>query len=236
MNTIGQLKASAPGKPAIANKRFFSGKAMVLGQICWSFSKISPISFGGGYAMIPAIEKEVVEKRQWMDEQEISGAISLAGSAPGGIGVNASILIGYRVAGIPGAIAAVLGMGLPNFIIMLALAVGYATVEDSVKASAAFEGIHSAIVAFITIAGWRMLKSAIRDKTTLFIVSASLAALLFTSMHPALLLLIGTLVGVWLFKIKEKLKLQSARSNLQKHTTEGSQAAVVNQFMWGDGI
>jgi chromate transporter len=208
----------------------------ILGQIFWSFCKISPISFGGGYAMIPAIEREVVEKRQWMDEVEISGALSIAGSAPGGIGINAATLIGYRLAGIPGALVAIVGMGLPTFIIMLLLTIGYASVEDSVKASAAFEGIHSAVVAFIAIAGWRMLKSAIHDKSTLLIVSTGLAALLFTSMHPALLLLVGTFAGLWIFKIKEKLNVRSTGFKMGKRTIPGSNSAVAGQFMWGDGI
>lgn len=211
-------------------------KTTVLGQIFWSFCKISPISFGGGYAMIPAIEKEVVEQRKWMDEEEISGALSIAGSAPGGIGVNAATIIGYRVAGLKGAVAAIIGIGLPTFVIMMALAIGYTSVEDSVKASAAFEGIHSAVVAFIAVAGWRMLKSAVHDKSTLIIVAGALAALLFTSIHPALLLLIGTIVGIWIFKMKEKLK------DVPPPTKTGGRTAPVpgpiqaGQYIWGDGI
>ncbi|WP_207952883.1 chromate transporter [Paenibacillus agricola] len=228
-------KQSKPSYTFIPSKLSLSSKAL-LGEIFWSFCKISPISFGGGYAMIPAIEKEIVEKRQWMDEEEISGALSIAGSAPGGIGINAATLIGYRIAGIQGAIAAIIGMGLPTFIIMLSLTIGYASVENSVKASAAFEGIHSAVVAFIVIAGWRMLKSAIHDKSTLLIVTAGLVALLFTTMHPALLLLIGTTAGLWILKIKEKLHIQSTGFKSGKSAIPGSNSAMAGQFMWGDGI
>jgi chromate transporter len=211
-------------------------KASVLGEIFWSFCKISPISFGGGYAMIPAIEKEVVEKRQWMDEDEISGALSIAASAPGGIGVNAATIIGYRVAGIQGAIAAVAGIGLPNFFIMMALTISYVAVEGSVKASAAFEGIHMAVVAFIAVAGWRMLKSAVHDKSTLVIAAGALAALLFTSLHPALLLLFGTLAGVWIFKMKEKLQGVSVQLKNSGRSVPGSAPVLTGQYMWGDGI
>jgi chromate transporter len=213
-----------------------SNKASLLWQIFWSFCKISPITFGGGYAMIPVIEKEIVEVRQWMDEDEISGALSIAGSAPGGIGVNAATLIGYRVAGLQGATAAIIGIGLPNFIIMLALTIGYSAVQSSIKVSAAFEGIHSAVVAFIAVAGWKMFKSAVHDKSTLFIIVGALATLLFTGMHPALLLLIGTLTGIWIFKLKERLHGTMTDELKVKHTVSGTLPVPNGQYIWGDGI
>jgi chromate transporter len=224
------------GQGMLHMKPIESNKASILWQIFWTFCKISPVTFGGGYAMIPAIEKEVVETRQWMNEDEISGALSIAGSAPGGIGVNAATLIGYRVAGLRGAAAAVIGMGLPNFIIMLALAVCYSAVQESAKVSAAFEGIQSAVVAFIAVAGIRMVKSAVHDKSTLLLVAGGLAALLFTSIHPAFLLLIGTLCGLWIFMLKEKLHLTKTDDNGSKRTTTVKLPVTTGQYMWGDGI
>jgi chromate transporter len=217
-------------------KNIESNKVSLLWQIFWSFCKISPITFGGGFAMIPVIEKEVVEIRQWMDEDEISGALSIAGSAPGGIGVNAATLIGYRVAGIQGAVAAVIGIGLPNFIIMLALTIGYAAVQQSTKVSAAFEGIHSAVVAFIAVAGWRMLRGAVHDKSTLLIVVGGLSALLFTHLHPALLLLTGVLAGISMFNLKEKLHTMHTDHKGSLRTAVGTMPVPTGQYMWGDGI
>ncbi|WP_282941147.1 chromate transporter [Paenibacillus sp. RC67] len=215
-------------------KRGEKGKASLLWELFWSFCKISPITFGGGYAMIPAIEKEIVEQRQWMDADEISGALSIAGSAPGGIGVNAATLIGYRLAGIKGAIAAVMGISLPTFVIMLILTIGYSAVQDSKKVAAAFEGIHAAVVAFIAVAGWRMWRSAVHDKTTLLIILGALAALMFSGVHPAILLLIGTLVGVIAFKWKEKLgAVVAADAKKQEIPTP---APAAGQYIWGDGI
>ncbi len=83
-----------------------------LWNIFWAFFKIGPTTFGGGYAMIPVLEREVVQKRQWVNGNEMSDVLSIAGSAPGGIGVNASAFIGYRLAGVPGASVAKAFIGL----------------------------------------------------------------------------------------------------------------------------
>ncbi|MCS7458864.1 chromate transporter [Paenibacillus doosanensis] len=211
-------------------------KASLLWGVFWSFCKISPITFGGGYAMIPAIEKEIVEQRGWMDAEEMSQALSIAGSAPGGIGVNAATLVGYRLAGLPGAVAAVLGISLPTFIIMLLLTIGYSAVHDAKKVTAAFEGIHAAVVAFIAVAGWRMFKSSVSDKTTLLILLGALAALVFSGWHPAVLLLIGTLVGVMCFKWKQKLGRGLKEGKPDKRDSVVPAAAGPGQYIWGDGI
>jgi chromate transporter len=211
-------------------------KAVLLWQIGWSFCKISPISFGGGYAMIPSIEKEIVETRRWMDADEMSDVLSIAGSAPGGIGINAAALTGYRLAGIQGLLVAVLGIALPTFIIMLALTIGYWAVKDARKVTAAFEGIHSAVVAFIAVAAFRMWKSAVYDISTLLIAAGALAALLLSGMHPALLLLIGTLIGAALFTWQGKLGKAMSRGVRKKQTTAGNNGTVTGQYIWGDGI
>ncbi|MFE5320282.1 chromate transporter [Paenibacillus sp. NPDC056579] len=218
------------------NKRD-GGKASLLWEIFWSFCKISPITFGGGYAMIPVIEKEIVEQRGWMDSEEMSGALSLAGSAPGGIGVNAATMIGYRLAGWKGAISAVIGISLPTFIIMLLLTIGYTAVQDAKKVTAAFEGIHAAVVAFIAVSGWRMMKSAVSDKMTLLLLIASLAALLFSGLHPAVLLLIGTSAGVAVYKWKHRMGSVLTAAAKQNSTDKPIPAAVApGQYIWGDGI
>jgi chromate transporter len=208
----------------------------MLWKIFWSFCKISPLSFGGGYAMIPVIQKEIVEHRKWMDEEEMSDVMSIAGSSPGGIGVNAATLTGYRLAGTSGGIAAVLGISLPNFIMMLALTIGYAFIRDLPKVTAAFEGIHAAVVAFIVIAFWRMWKSAVHDKATLLIFLGAMAALIFTSMHPAVLLLIGTVLGILLYKWQEKLGIHAGKHGKKDQTGPANTPILSGQYIWGDGI
>jgi len=215
-----------------------NGKASLLFHIFWAFCKISPVTFGGGYAMIPVIEKEIVERRQWMDADRMSDALSLAGSAPGGIGVNAAILVGYRLAGLKGAIAAVVGISLPTFIIMLLLTMVYSTIQDVQKVTAAFEGIHAAVVAFIAVAGWRMLKSSVSDTMTMLLLAAALAALMFSGLHPAVLLLLGTSIGVIAYKWKRRMGGALAAAAKQDESAESPSktAAPAGQYIWGDGI
>lgn len=145
-------------------------------------------------------------------------------------------LIGYRLAGLPGAIIAVLGISMPTFIIMLLLTIGYSAVHDSKKVTAAFEGIHAAVVAFIAVSGWRMWKSAVYDKTTLLILVVALAALLFTGLHPAVLLLIGTAIGFIFYKWKERLGLLLHSETSSRPVDNTSTVIHQGQYIWGDGI
>jgi chromate transporter len=183
------------------------GKARMkqLWVIFWTFFKIGPVTFGGGYAMIPMIGRVVVEKRKWISDEDMSEMLSLAGSAPGGIGVNTSIFIGYRLAGIRGAIAAVAGITLPTFLIICILALTFAQFEHNPKVEAALEGIHSAIIAFIIVAVYKFGKSAVIDKTTLAITLGTVIVLLLFSINPVLLIAVGLFIGILCIRIKEWL-------------------------------
>ncbi|OCT12098.1 chromate transporter [Paenibacillus pectinilyticus] len=172
-------------------------------DIFWTFLKIGPSTFGGGYAMIPVIEREVVEKRAWIAEDEVSDIVAIAGSAPGGIGVNASAFIGFRMAGIPGALAAVIGIALPTFIIALVLSVALLFLQSDPKVVAAFKGIHGAIIGLIVLAAYNMARSAIFDKTTLITAVGTVAILLLLPINPLFMIIIGLFIGFVFVKVKE---------------------------------
>ncbi|WP_342427102.1 chromate transporter [Paenibacillus sp. FSL L8-0158] len=174
-------------------------------QLFWVFFKIGPSTFGGGYAIISVLEKEIVEKKKWINRQEMSDLMSLAGSAPGGVGVNASILLGYRVGRIPGAIVATIGITLPTFIIVLVLSTFYNIFQDEPKVQAAFKGIHGAIIGLIAVAAFQMGKSSIFDRATIFLAAASLLVLLITGINPSYIILIGMVVGIIIVSVKRKL-------------------------------
>ncbi|MGO4497541.1 chromate transporter [Paenibacillus sp. 2RAB27] len=172
-------------------------------DIFWTFLKIGPSTFGGGYAMIPVIEREVVDKKAWIAEDEISNIIAVAGSAPGGIGVNASAFIGYRLARIPGAVAAVIGIALPTFLIALVLSFFLLFMQADPKVVAAFKGIHGAIIGLIVLAAYNMARSAIFDKTTLITAISTVAILLLLPINPLFMILIGLFIGFIFVKVKE---------------------------------
>ncbi|MCQ6559174.1 chromate transporter [Paenibacillus mendelii] len=185
-----------------------TNRLQILLQLFWTFFRIGPATFGGGYAMIPLIERETVTKRKWIDKQEMSDLISIAGSAPGGVGVNASAFIGHRLGGIGGAIAAIIGITLPTFLIVFILSFFYVQFGDNPKLEAALKGIHGAIIALILIAAYKMAKSSVFDKTTVTIALSALAVLLLTEINPIIAIVSGLFIGIILVRIKMLLGIK----------------------------
>ena len=114
-----------------------------------SFFKIGMFTFGGGYAMVPLIEAEVIERRRWLAQNEFLDLLTLAQSSPGPIAINTSVFIGYKVRGLKGAVAASLGATLPSFLIILIVAIFFAGIRHNPVIDAAFKGMRPAVVALI---------------------------------------------------------------------------------------
>jgi len=110
-------------------------------KLFWIFFKIGAFTFGGGYAMIPLIEREMVEKQKWLSDDEIIDMFAVAESIPGAIAINTSTFIGYKVAGYWGAIVAMFGVALPSFLIITIIAAVFSQFQDLPLVKAAFEGI-----------------------------------------------------------------------------------------------
>ncbi|MBP2000082.1 chromate transporter [Paenibacillus shirakamiensis] len=180
----------------------------VILQLFGTFLRIGPSTFGGGYAMIPTIEREVMERRNWIDEQEMSNLISLSGSAPGGIGVNAAAFVGYRKAGLTGAVAAVLGITLPTFLIAIVLSFLYLFFQDNIKVQAALKGIHGAVLALILMAAYRMSKQAVLDIATACLTLLPVLILFSISISPLYIIGFGILAGILLIKGKKYLGMK----------------------------
>lgn len=128
-------------------------------QLFWTYVKIGTFTIGGGYAMLPLIEREVVDKHHWIDEQEFLDMIALAQAAPGLIAVNSAIFIGWKIYRWRGLVATVLGAILPSFIIILVIAMLFRDVREYPVVEAVFKGIRPAVVALIAAAVIRMAKN-----------------------------------------------------------------------------
>lgn len=167
-------------------------------QLFVSFLKISPSSFGGGYALIPIIEKEVVQQRKWLSEKEIADVFALAQSAPGAIALNSAIFIGYRLKGKRGALAALSGIILPTFFIMIVLSLLFLQVHAHPKVEAAFTAIRTTILALIVYAALKMGMQAIVNYAAMAICIATVLALyLFSSwLHPIFIIALGAIAGI----------------------------------------
>ena len=120
-----------------------------LSTIFFSFLKIGMFTFGGGYAMLPLIEQELITKRKWIEQKEFLDLLTLAQSVPGPIAVNTSVFVGYKVRGFGGAVAALLGSVLPSFVIILVIAIFFTDIRHNPVVDAAFKGMRPAVVELI---------------------------------------------------------------------------------------
>ena len=144
------------------------------------FFKIGAFTIGGGYAMVPLIENEIVTKRNWISKDDFIDLLAIAQSAPGILAVNLSIFIGYKLRGIRGSLVTALGTVLPSFVIILAIAMFFHNFKDNPIVERIFKGIRPAVVALIAAPTFSMAKSAKVNRYTLWIpvVSALLIWLL----------------------------------------------------------
>ncbi|MEK3884724.1 chromate transporter [Paenibacillus sp. PL2-23] len=183
----------------------------LLWRIFFTFLKIGPVTFGGGYAMIPVIEREVVEKRKWLETRDVADIFAVAESIPGAIGINSATFIGYRVAGIRGALAAMIGILLPTFCIILLLSLFFLQMKGHPKMEAAFVSIRATIVALIAYAAIKIGKTALVDKTSAVLIVLTVIIMYFghSFIHPVLLIVGGAAAGIGIIFVKQRLGRKS---------------------------
>ena len=159
-----------------------------------TFFKIGLFTFGGGYAMISLIEREVIEKKRWIEKKDFLDMLVLAQSTPGPIAVNTAVFVGYKMAGVVGAVATTLGTVLPSFIVILLLALFFAEVRDNRYVDAAFRAMRPAVVALIVAPLMGLVKGM---KWYLAALSAVVAmAVWYFGVSPMYLIGAGVVVGV----------------------------------------
>lgn len=118
-------------------------------QMFWTFFLIGGFTFGGGYAMLPLIQEEIVNKRKWMTDDEFIDLFVVAQSLPGVFAVNIAIFIGYKLKKIPGAVLCALGTTLPSFLIILLIAIFFTQIKDNEHVERVFKGLRPVVVAMI---------------------------------------------------------------------------------------
>ncbi|MBR5853623.1 MAG: chromate transporter [Alistipes sp.] len=120
-----------------------------LWEIFWTFLKIGAFTFGGGYAMIPLIQHEVVARHKWLSEREFIDLLTIAQAAPGPISLNTAVFVGYKQLRYLGALSAILGVVIPSFTIILLVALFFTEMRHNSIVDAAFRGMRPAVVALI---------------------------------------------------------------------------------------
>ena len=131
-----------------------------LWQIFVTFFKIGAFTFGGGYAMIPLIQHEAVERRKWVTDEDILDIVAIAESTPGPIAINSATVVGYRAAGVLGSACATLGVVLPSFVLILAISFVLAQFQQVQVVQYAFNGIRVGVLALLVKALWGMYKKS----------------------------------------------------------------------------
>ena len=126
----------------------------------WTFFKIGAFTFGGGYAMIPLIQKETVENHKWITDDDILEIIAIAESTPGPIAINSATFVGYRTCGFWGAVCATLGVVLPSFAIILTISYVLNAFQNLKVVKYAFNGIRAGVLALLFKALWNMYKKS----------------------------------------------------------------------------
>lgn len=170
-------------------------------QLFWTYLKIGTFTLGGGYVMLPMIEREVVQRKQWIDGEEFLNMIALAQAAPGLIAVNSAIFIGWRIGGWRGVIATVLGAVLPSFLIILAIAMLFQEYKDLPAIEAIFKGIRPAVVALIAAPLCRMAYSAKISWATAIVPIAGALLIWLVGLSPVWIILVtvlATIAYTWL--------------------------------------
>jgi chromate transporter len=162
----------------------------------WTFFKIGAFTFGGGYAMIPLIETEVVDKKQWLSKEDFLDIIVISQTFPGALAVNSSIFIGYRIAGLIGAIIGLLGVVLPSFFIILVIATFFMKFRNYYYVNLVFQGISAAVPMLILIAVVSLSKSLKKSYANFIIILISMVSILFLNVHPVIVILSSGLYGI----------------------------------------
>ncbi|MDR0506038.1 MAG: chromate transporter [Dysgonamonadaceae bacterium] len=174
-------------------------------QIFCTFAKIGAFTIGGGYAMIPLIQSEVVDRKKWISSGEFIDMIAISQSIPGVMAVNIAIFTGYRIKKNTGSIIASLGVILPSFLIILLLAVFFRSFQDNIYVIKMFKAIRPAVVALIAVPVFTTAKSVGINIKTVIIPVAAAFLIWYWGVSPVYIVLLAAAGGlIWkkVFSVK----------------------------------
>lgn len=196
-------------------------------SLFWAMFKIGLFTFGGGYAMIAIIERELVDKKKWIEHEEFMDLIGIAESTPGPIAINSATYIGYKMGGVLGSVFATLGVVLPSFTIIFAISLFFDAFLAIEWVGYAFRGIQACVCFLILNAGIKMfkhLKRTVFNVTMLVLtISAFLAVSLFAwNFSSVFFVLIGGVLGVavYLVSLLSLRKKRAKNSQVEKGDNE----------------
>lgn len=160
------------------------------------FARIGGFTFGGGYAMLPILQREVVEKRNWATQEELMDYYAIGQCTPGIIAVNTATFIGYKLKGVIGGIIATIGVITPSVIIIVLISAFISNFQDIIYVKWAFSGIRAAVVALIASSIIKLSKKSLIDVITVIIFLTVTALSFFTSLSPIIFVVVAGICGI----------------------------------------
>lgn len=173
-------------------------------ELFFAFFKIGAFTFGGGMAMLPFMEREVVEKKKWIDKDVLMDILVVSESTPGPIAINAATFIGTQTAGTWGSVFATFGVVIPSFMIILLLSLCLEAVWTNSIVQYALRGIRAGVLALLAKSLWGLIKKCPKNAFAYILVAASFAAVAIFSVKVLLVIACGAAIGLASYFISKK--------------------------------
>ena len=161
----------------------------------YAFIKVGILGYGGGHSIIPFIQVEAVENYKWISMEEFTDTLAMANTLPGPIAVKMSFMVGYKTAGLNGAMVSLLGLLLPSLLMMLALTTLYLRYKDLPAVEGLLKGVRPVVFALLVLVTYQIWPSSIVSWPTAVIAAVSLCLMGFFNIHPAILMVAGAAMG-----------------------------------------
>ncbi|MBP9022588.1 MAG: chromate transporter [Spirochaetes bacterium] len=165
-------------------------------KLFFLFSKIGLFSIGGGYVMLPMMRRELVEKRGWLNDQELLDYYALSQAVPGIIATNTSTFVGFKRAGFAGAFSATAGMIFPSLVVIIAIAVFFTSMQENIIVQKAFTGIRIAVAALLVITVKDLYQKSVHSLLSGILVFTAFALIVFAGISPVPVILAGVICAL----------------------------------------
>lgn len=173
-------------------------------ELFFTFARMGMCTFGGGYAMLPILQREVVEKHGWATEDELMDYYAIGQCTPGVIAVNTATFIGYKTRGVAGAIFATAGIIFPSLVIIIAIAAFIQQFAHLPVVQHAFSGIRIAVCALVLQTVWKMAKKGVVDVPTATILLLTFVAVAFLNVSPVVMVVVSATAGILVGLIRRR--------------------------------
>lgn len=178
-------------------------KIELLKELFLIFIKVGSFMFGGGYVMLPLLSRELVEKKQWMSDEEVLEIFSISQMTPGTIAINIATFIGHKKASIAGAIVSTVGLIIPSLVCVTVIYYFFNSAFDNIYVQKAFMGIRACLIAMILVAVYKLFKTGIKGHLPFFLFLLAITALIL-GIQPVVIILAGLVLGLviwWLLPL-----------------------------------